>query len=227
MLPIRAILSCLITSAVFSSSYYTTKILTSGVKTEGDPCLPPAAVDIVYDERKITAIDTEKGSHTIPLTGELVRLATSCGSGALVIGERNLHFYSSETGTWKSMHLIESDQSTSPARAVNWATGRRIIVYSTFAQAYFFNATNGHMFSISLNGERLRGAVAFDDTACVITDRQVHCLTITQPEIQSFSLTDMHIRSAKASAGKIVMTAPEKNLIYFSRTNRFELIPLR
>jgi len=211
----------------FKTIVFLLRILTGGVKVESDPCLPPAAVDIIFDDRKISAIDAERGSQNLSLSGELIRIASSCGTAAIALGERNVHFYSAETGSWQSLTLLDSAQGTSPAKGVNLAIARRMILFSTSAQGYFFNAASGHVATVALHGERLRGAVAFDDSACLITDRRVYCLVTNQKNAAIFALNDMHIQSAKASTGKTIMTAPEKTLIYYSSAHRFEFLPLR
>lgn len=224
-----AILSAGILCLVFAlkASGPATSTLTGGITIDSDPCLPPAGVDVIFDDRKITAIDSENGQVVHSLEGELVRQSLTCGNVALVLGERNIYFYSAQQGKWTRRPVRNSDQMIGTSRFFNFALGRNTVIFSTFVETHFFHAATGVVTSVSLYADRLRGVLAYDTAACVITDRRVYCSQEKGEDVRIFPLNDMHIRTAKATAGKIIMQAPEKTLIYYAAKGTFEFIPLR
>ncbi len=55
--PIKGVALLLCAGAVAGTQSLQTNVLTSGVAVEADRCLPPNAVDVMFDERSVAAFD--------------------------------------------------------------------------------------------------------------------------------------------------------------------------
>lgn len=202
-------------------------VIVGGVRIESDPCLPPAQVDVIHDERRLIAIDAAAGSVTQVLEGELVTRTGMCGNIAMAVSEKNLFLYSTKHGKWIRQPLRQASSSHPGSPSYHFSLGQNHVAFSTLSEIYFFNGETAALQILPLNADRLRGVAAYNDAACVLTDRRVYCSSNKFNEAQTYALLDMDIRSAKALEGKIIMRAPEKTLIYYPNRNLFEYIPLR
>lgn len=215
------------TATLIGSPYPSGNVITSGVAVTGDHCLPPNAVQVMYDERSVTAIDSALGSAVYRLEGESLRKVAACGNVALFLTDRHAGFYSARLGRWLLRSASESDNAVAISKFYNFSLGQNIVAIATTNEAIFFHASKGSFQSVSLNADRLRAIATFNDAACTVTDRRVFCTSAKSASIKEYSLHDMHIRTLVAESGKIFMRAPEKTLIFYPESERFEYLPSR
>lgn len=226
--PRSALLACLL--LVFlplsAKSQGKNNTLTGGVIIEADPCLPAGAVDIMHDERTITAIDAAHGSVIYRFEGEWLRKTAACGNVALAITDKNLIFYSGQTGGWQIVPVRQSDQVIGVTQGYNYSLGQNLVIFATLGEAWFMHA-QGTITRVAFSGDRLRGVAAFGEAGCIVTDRRTYCFSSKSNAPRTYDLQDMHIRSMRALSGKIIMRAPEKTLIYFPGRDEYEYTPQR
>lgn len=213
------------TAAVFASPKLE-NTLTGGVLIECDPCLPAGPVDVMTDERGVTAVDAANGSVIYRYEGEWLRKTGACGNTALALTDKHLLFYSQDTGHWLVQPVVQGDQVIAASRGYNFSLGRDIAVFATLNEAWFYRGTK-KLIHVSFSGDRLRGVAAFGDAGCIVTDRRTYCVGNKSDTARTYELSDMHIRSMRALSGKIIMRAPEKTLIYFPDRDQYEYTPQR
>ncbi|GAB4430302.1 MAG: hypothetical protein OHK0011_12910 [Turneriella sp.] len=213
------------TAAVFAGPKID-NTLTGGVVIEADPCLPNGPVDVMTDERGVTAVDAANGSVIYRYEGEWPRKTAACGNTALALTDKHLLFYSQDTGRWLVQAVVQSDQVIGVTRGYNFSLGRDMAVFATLNEAWFFRGTKKVIY-VSFSGDRLRGTAAFGDAGCIVTDRRTYCVGNKSDTARTYELSDMHIRQVRALSGKIIMRAPEKTLIYFPERDQYEFTPQR
>jgi hypothetical protein len=221
-----ALVAGLVSAAMLFAAPKAENTLTGGVLIEADPCLPNGPVDVMTDERGVTAVDAANGSVIYRYEGEWLRKTAACGNTALALTDKHLLFYSQDTGRWLVQAVVQSDQVIGVTRGYNFSLGRDLAVFATLNEAWFFRGTKKVIY-VSFSGDRLRGTAAFGDAGCIVTDRRTYCVGNKSDTARTYELSDMHIRSMRALSGKIIMRAPEKTLIYFPDRDQYEFTPQR
>jgi len=215
-----------LSAAALSAGPKAENTLTGGIIIEADPCLPQGPVDVMSDERSITAVDATHGSVIYRYEGEWLRKIAACGNTAMALTDKNLLFYSQETGRWLVQGVVQSDQVIGVTKGYNFSLGREIVVFATLNEAWAFRGGK-KLIHLAFSGDRLRGVAAFGDAGCIVTDRRTFCVGSKSESARVYELNDMHIRNMRALPGKIIMRAPEKTLIYFPDRDQYEYTPQR